>query len=1092
MIDKYVVVNLHLGERDCPVCLYVAGIGRNSIILGFPWLKEFDPIISWSNQTLSWRPEQLTVNQVDLEEELSTTWHAFYVKRLLSSSIRDSNKVQLARLELEDEFSNIFLGADEEDFCDQTNDDLDEDTMEMRISQQSLGDSSIYPKLGEFSHDESAEGEVSPDGKVYKLSPEETQLTADFIKEHEAKGYIQPSKSPQASSFFFVAKADGKKRPCQDYRWLNNWTIKNAYPLPNTLVIMDKVRDARYFTKFDIRWGYNNIRIKKGHEWKAAFITPFGLYEPTVMFFGLCNLPATFQAMMDSIFAVELQEGWLVIYMDDILIFSDNLDSLDAYTIRVLDKLQKNDLFLKPEKCSFAQTSIEYLGHIISKGVFKMSKKKIQAVLDWPTPTTLKQVRSFVGFGNFYQHFIQKYSEVTRPLNDLMRKDVKFEWNSEAQQAFEELKRRFTEEPILLIPDSTKPFAIESDASKYASGAVLLQDDPDGRKHPVAFLSKSFSATERNYEIYDRELLAIIRALEEWRHYIQGSSHTTTIYSDHKNLTYWRQPQNLNRRQARWHLQLSEYDLKLVHIPGNKMIQSNTLSRRPDLCPNEDHDNENVTMLSDDLFVNVIDTELQKAIVESEDYDEDAADALTRLKSSTVPIAISDDWTVEYFDNKPLLFYQGKAYIPKSHDLRRDIVQRHHDSVLAGHPGELETFNKVRANYWWPGLRTFVRNYVKGCATCQEFKIDRHPSKPSLVAIEGSKELRPFAQLSMDFLTDLPPSNGFDTILSVVDHGLTKGVVLIPTTKKGLKSADVAQLLIDNVVKRFGIPTKIISDRDVRMAVNSYKELWRLLGTEIALSSAYHPITDGTTERYNQEIECFLAIFCLEHPDTWSNFLPIAEFVHNDRRHSDREHTPFELMFGISPPFIPQAFEATKFGDVEERLRALATMRKEAVEAHILAKDRISSRIKSKFTPFKKGDQVFLSTKYLKMLWTSRKLSPKKAGPFKITEVLGPVTYRLKLPPQWKIHNAFHASLLSCFEETEEHGPAHPHPPPDIMEEEEEYEPEAILKHRGKKPIEYYVKWKGYPHGENTWETASQFTHSRKLLRDYQQKHKLL
>ncbi|CAA7263683.1 unnamed protein product [Cyclocybe aegerita] len=363
------------------------------------------------------------VNQVDLEEELSTTWHAFYVKRLLDSSIRDSNEIQLARLELEDKFSNIFSGADDEDFCDQTDDNLNEDTMEMRINQQSIGDSSIYlsPKSGEFSHDESTEGEVSPDsnptqeeilvdqnpsslmrstpptlkqmipekfhqfldifqestakfepkiGKVYKLSPEETQLTTDFIKEHEAKGYIQPSKSPQASSFFFVAKTDSKKRPCQDYRWLNNWTIKNAYPLPNTLVIMDK----------------------KGHEWKATFITPFGLYEPTVMFFGLCNSPATFQAMMDSIFAVELQEGWLVIYMDDILIFSDNLDSLDAYTIRILNKLQKNDLFLKPEKCSFAQMSIEYLGHIISRGVFKMLKKKIRAVLDWPIPTTLKQV----------------------------------------------------------------------------------------------------------------------------------------------------------------------------------------------------------------------------------------------------------------------------------------------------------------------------------------------------------------------------------------------------------------------------------------------------------------------------------------------------------------------------------------------------------------------------------------------------------------------------------------------------------------------------------------------------------------------------
>ena len=338
--------------------------------------------------------------------------------------------------------------------------------------------------------------------------------------------------------------------------------------------------------------------------------------------------------------------------------------------------------------------------------------------------------------------------------------------------------------------------------------------DANGDRHPVSFISKTLSPAERNYEIYDRELLAIIRALEEWRHYIQGSPHTTIVLSDHKNLTYYREAKKLNRRQARWSLYLSEFDVKLVHTSGSKMIQSDALSRRPDLCPDEDNDNENIIMLPDELFLNLIDADLQEKIALSKDFDANAAEAL-KLLLDTAPTAMTDglnDWNVETSFGRPILFYKGKNYIPRNNSLRREILQSFHDHETAGHPGELGTYNAVRQHYWWPGLRTFVKYYVQGCGVCRQFKIDRTPSKPAFLPIEGAKSLRPFANCSMDLITDLPLADRHDSILVVVDQGLTKGVILIPCNKT-LTSQDMAQLLLENLYKRFGLPDKIISDQ---------------------------------------------------------------------------------------------------------------------------------------------------------------------------------------------------------------------------------------------------------------------------------------
>jgi hypothetical protein len=457
----------------------------------------------------------------------------------------------------------------------------------------------------------------------------------NLTKENLKKGYIRPSQLLMASPFFFVSEKDGKLRPCQDYRYLNNWTVKNSYPLPLILGIMDKLKGAKYFTELDVRWGYNNIRIRKGDEWKVAFKMKKGLFESTVMFFRMCNSPATFQAMMDNIFMTMIDNRLVI---DNILIFANTKEELERITKLTLEKLQEHNLFLKAKKCEFCQTRIEYLGMIIEylgmiieEGKISMDTVKLGGIRDWPVPTTLKQTWSLLGFGNFYQRFISHYSELARSLNDLTKKDKKFEWTTNCQKAFDTMKKWFTEEPVLLMPDQSKPFQIESDALKVATGTVLTQLDSNGDQHPIAFLSKTFSETERKYEIYNWELLGIIWALKERRHYIQGSGHTTIFYSNHKNLMYFWTAQKFNDWQARWSLYLSGFNLKLIHLPGTNMVQSNALSRQPDYGTNEQMEEEDKVVLPDNLFINLLDTELQEQILNGKELDLDVKNAIETL-----------------------------------------------------------------------------------------------------------------------------------------------------------------------------------------------------------------------------------------------------------------------------------------------------------------------------------------------------------------------------------------------------------------------------------------------------------------------------
>ncbi len=411
------------------------------------------------------------------------------------------------------------------------------------------------------------------DCKIYPLSHDQNTELTNFLGEHLRKGYIRESKSPYAAPFFFIKKKDGKLRPVQDYRKLNEQTVRDNYPLPLIKTILEQLQGRSLFTKFDIRWGYNNIRIKEGDEWKAAFKTPTGLFEPRVMFFGLTNSPATFQRTMNRMFR-EMKMRYpneLFVYMDDILIATDDdLTRHRAIVHQVLDKLEEESYFLRPAKCEFEKEKIDYLGVVISRERIHIDPVKVEGLKQWPRKLgTLKQVRSTLGILGYQRPFIPGFAHIARPLTNLLKKGTAFLWTDAHTQAVDKLIDITLNDPVLYRPDPLKQFTLEVDASTFATGAILYQEhEGTKRKRPVGYHSQTFNPAERNYDIYNREFLAIIRGLENWRHLLVGSPHPIIVLTDHNNLQYWRHPQRINRHIARYLLRLADYDVHLKHQPG--------------------------------------------------------------------------------------------------------------------------------------------------------------------------------------------------------------------------------------------------------------------------------------------------------------------------------------------------------------------------------------------------------------------------------------------------------------------------------------------------------------------------------------------
>ncbi len=415
-------------------------------------------------------------------------------------------------------------------------------------------------------------GTSPPRGRLFSLSGPEREAMDKYIQESIKARLIRHSSSPAGAGFFFVKKKDGSLRPCIDYRGLNDITVKNRYPLPLMSSAFELLQGAKVFTKLDLRNAYHLVRIRKGDEWKTAFNTPTGHYEYLVLPFGLTNAPAVFQGMVNRVLG-DMINRFVFVYLDDILIFSPSLQVHTQHVRQVLQRLLENQLFVKAEKCEFHAKSVSFLGFIVSDGEIKPDLAKVEAVAKWPVPDTRKALQHFLGFANFYRRFIRNFGQVAAPLTALTSIKVPFTWSAQAQEAFDNLKSRFISAPVLSIPDPERQFIVEVDASDVGVGTVLSQRSPrDGKVHPCAYFSHRLNPAERNYDIGNRELLAVRLALGEWRHWLEGLAQPFLVWTDHKNLEYIRSAKRLSSRQARWALFFDRFDFTLSFRPGSKNV----------------------------------------------------------------------------------------------------------------------------------------------------------------------------------------------------------------------------------------------------------------------------------------------------------------------------------------------------------------------------------------------------------------------------------------------------------------------------------------------------------------------------------------
>jgi hypothetical protein len=916
-------------------------------------------------------------------------------------------------------------------------------------------------------------GKQVPHGKLYNLTVEETNAMKTYIEENLAKGFIRHSSSPAGAPCFFVKKKDGSLRMCIDYRGLNKITVKNRYALPLIPDLIRTLSKAKVFTTLDLRGAYNLLRVKKGDEWKTAFRSHFGHFEYLVMPFGLTNAPAIFQHMMTDIFR-DVIGLYVLVYLDDIIIYSDDPKDHENHVRVVLERLRKYKLYCKLEKCSFAMDTISYLGYVISTTGVSMDPDKVSAVLTWPTPQSVHDIQVFLGFANFYRRFIRNYAKITQPLTALLRKDVKFEWSDATMEAFETLKMAFVSPPVLIHPDTSAPFIVETDASDFALCGVLSQYDNDQHLHPVAFYSRQLASAERNYEIYDRELLAIHESLKEWRHFLQGAPHPVTILCDHQNLEYFTTTRSLNRRQARWYLFLSEFDFVLTHRPGKLNGKADSLSRRPDYLPSGGEDDQQENM------VQVIKPSQIMALnfVISED-----TSFIDQVRQATLDHqlmkTVDSNKALEVRDG--LILKNGLVFVP-TEELRLQVMKSRHDGPQAGHFGINKTLELILRDFWWPKMKADIQNNVRSC-DCVRSKAPRH--KPyGLLQVLPIPE-RPWSSVSTDQIVELPLSCGFDAIdvwvcrLSKLAHFIAN--------KTTATANDFSENFVNHVFRLHGLPNDIVSDRGSLFMSPFWKKTCEKLGISLNYSTSFHPQTDGQTERVNQTLEQYLRCFVNYNQDNWVKLLPLAEFAYNNSINASTGKSPFLANYGFHPRadllnVTQQDFTIEYIADGIEDIKATLAEAQKKYKEYADAK-RIDM-------VFEVGDQVWLLSKNIKTTRPSKKLDYRRLGPFKIIQKIGKVAYKLDLPSSMKIHNVFHVSLLEPTIKNKFQGRTQEPPPPVDIEGEEEFEVEEILDSRlFRRHGQYRVHWVGYHVSEATWEPWELLKNAPEKVQEFHDKY---
>ncbi|KAH0737522.1 hypothetical protein KY290_036227 [Solanum tuberosum] len=869
------------------------------------------------------------------------------------------------------------------------------------------------------------------------------RLVSDMLK----SGVIRPSFSPYSSPVLLVRKKDGTWRFCVDYRALNSITVKDRFPIPTVEELFDELHGACFFSKLDLLAGYHQIRVHPEDIEKTAFRTHDGHFEFLVMPFGLSNAPSTFQATMNSIFKPFLRQ-FVLVFFDDILIYSKTWQDHITHLRSIFELLRHNSLVVKRSKCHFGQSSIAYLGHIISSIGLEVDPEKIRAIESWPSLSSIKEVRGFLGLTGYYRRFVKGYAQLASPLTDLLKKDS-FVWSDAASAAFIALKRALSSAPVLALPNFAKIFSVETDASGTGIGAVLCQEG-----HPIAFFSQKLSPRMQAASTYTREMFAITEAVQKWRQYLLGRKFL--IITDQQPLKALTNQVIQTPEQQRWLSKLIGFDFEILYRPGKLNSAADALSRVP-------------TMMALTLAVTEI------ALINK-------LRQLNRTNAKLLDLQhqlCTDPASLPQFSfQEGLLLFRNRLVIPPDHDLKKLLLEEFHSSKIGGHAGISRTFHRLSSNFYWSGMRQDVKQFVLTCQICQQMKDTC--SRPSGLLLPLPIPSAIFEDISMDFITGLPSSHGRTVILVIVDR-LSKYGHFIALPPK-FTSHKIAEVFVQEYIRLHGFPSTIVSDRDPIFLSEFWAEINRLQGTQLAKSSAYHPQSDGQTEALNKCLEMYLRCFAADTPTSWFPLLPWAEFWYNTSYQHSSKLTPFEVVYGRPPPTIARYVldgntTPVVAASLRERDDTLALLKSNLQFAQARMKRYADKGRKD--VAFQIGDWVFVRLRPYRQLslrlQRHTKLSRRFFGPFQVLQRIGEVAYKLNIPPSSKIHPVFHVSALRKCLGT----PDQQVTPIDLLDHSSSLmlSPESILDSRtitkGAHPVrQFLIKWQGLPLEDATWEDS--------------------